>query len=128
MRSRPGLVEPDVYFRIVHIAQVGRNNVPVAPYSEQAVEIAMGPKGAFENSNIGTLKRRVPTDRTVTAVLQVRGTPKPPREPRTPRWFRRLASAGLLLFPHRGNNDIPFRGLHDREELLLFLLGDLELV
>lgn len=59
MRTRPGLVEPEVYFRIVHLAQVGRSGAPVAAYREQTVEIALGPKGSFENDNIGTLTLRV---------------------------------------------------------------------
>ena len=46
MRSRPGWVEPEVYFRIVHAAQDGHNDAPVAAYREQTVEIALGPKGA----------------------------------------------------------------------------------
>ena len=41
--------------------------------------------GAFENGNIGALTRRVPTDRVVTALPPLRGIPKPPKEPRTPR-------------------------------------------
>jgi hypothetical protein len=31
----------------------------VAAYREQTVEIALGPKEAFENGNVGTLTRRV---------------------------------------------------------------------
>jgi len=57
----------------------------VAAYREQTVEIALWPKGAFENGNIGTLMRRVPADWVVSAVPPRRGKPKPPREPRTPR-------------------------------------------
>ena len=47
MRTRPGRVEAEVYFRIVHAAQVGHYGAPVAAYREQSVEIALGPKGAF---------------------------------------------------------------------------------
>ena len=85
MRTRPWWVEPEVYFRIVHLAQVAHSCAPVAAYREQTVEIALEPKGAFENGNIGALTRRVSGDRTVSAVLQVRGNPKPHREPQTPR-------------------------------------------
>jgi hypothetical protein len=49
------------------------------------VEIALGPKGAFENGNIGTLRRRAPPDQLLNAVLPSRGDPKPPPEPKTPR-------------------------------------------
>jgi len=58
-----GYVEPEVWFRIVHLAQEGRIGAPVAPYREQTVEIALEPKGAFENGNIGALMRRVPANR-----------------------------------------------------------------
>ncbi len=44
----------EFYFRIVHIAQGGHNGAPVAPYREQTVEIALGPKLAFKNGKIGT--------------------------------------------------------------------------
>jgi hypothetical protein len=40
----------------------------VAAYREQTVEIALGPKGAFENGNIGALTRQVPADGVVSAV------------------------------------------------------------
>jgi hypothetical protein len=53
MRTGPGWVEPEVYFRIVHVAQDSHNGAPLAAYREQTVEIALGPKGAFENGNIG---------------------------------------------------------------------------
>jgi len=36
-------------FRIVHVALEARNGAPEAAYREQTVEIALGPKGAFEN-------------------------------------------------------------------------------
>ena len=55
-RSTNRQVGPEVWFRIVHLAKVGHNATPVAAYREQKVEIALGPKGAFENANIGTLK------------------------------------------------------------------------
>jgi hypothetical protein len=65
----------------------------VAAYRQQAVEIALGPNGAFENGNIGTLTRRVPADRVVSAVPPRRGLPKPPREPKTPRVVELLRKA-----------------------------------
>jgi hypothetical protein len=40
MRTRPGRVEPEVFFRVVHAAQAGHNGAPVAAYLEQMVEIA----------------------------------------------------------------------------------------
>ena len=84
MRTRPGWVDTEVYFRIIHLAPVGQSGGPVAAYREQTVEIALGPKGAFENGNIGAITRRAPPDLGVSAVLPNRGDPKPPREPKTP--------------------------------------------
>jgi len=40
----------------------------VAAYREQTVEIALGPKGAFQNGIVGALKRRVAPDQTVNAL------------------------------------------------------------
>ena len=51
-RGRPGWAEAEIYFRIVYVALDARNGGPVAAYREQTVEIALGPKGAFENGNI----------------------------------------------------------------------------
>ncbi|OGP37718.1 MAG: hypothetical protein A2X98_02745 [Deltaproteobacteria bacterium GWC2_66_88] len=58
-----GYVEPEVWFRIVHAALENRNDGPGAACYAQTVEIALGPKGAFENGNIGALMRRVPANR-----------------------------------------------------------------
>jgi len=60
-RSTNRQADPEVWFRIVHLAQVGHNGGPVAAYREQTVEIALGPKRAFENDTIGTLTLRVAT-------------------------------------------------------------------
>jgi hypothetical protein len=57
------------------------------------VEIALGPNGAFEDGNVGTLTRRVLADRVVCAVPPRRGGPKPPRESRTPRVVELLRKA-----------------------------------
>lgn len=43
MRTHPGWVEPEVWFRIVHPARSGYNGDPVAAYREQTVEIVFGP-------------------------------------------------------------------------------------
>ncbi len=93
MRTRPSRVEPEVYFRIVHMAGDGCHGAPVATYRRQTVEIAMGPKGAFENGNIGALTRRVATVRVVSAVPLGRGTPKPPKVAKTPRVVELLRKA-----------------------------------
>jgi len=93
MRTRPGWIQPEIYFRIVHAAQNGHSGTPVAAYREQTVEIALGPKGAFENGNIGNLRRRAPLDQVLSALPPGRGDPKPPREPKTPRIVELLRKA-----------------------------------
>jgi len=90
---RENLTEPEVWFRIVHIALQDQNGGPVAAYREQTVEIALGPKGAFINGNIGALTRRVATARVVSAAPPRRGKLKPPKEPKTPRVVEFLRKA-----------------------------------
>ena len=72
----------------------------MATYRKQTVEIALGPRGAFEHGNIGTLTRRVPAARVVSAVPRCLGKPKPRKTPRTPRVVELLRKAiewqGLL--------------------------------
>jgi hypothetical protein len=53
----------------------------VATYREQAVEIALGPKGAFENGNIGALRLRAPPSRVVPSLppCNPAGAPKTSR-------------------------------------------------
>ena len=75
--------EPEVWFRIVHITLDSQNDAPVVADREQTVEIALGPREAFENGNIGTLTHRVPAGVAVSAIAPRRGKPKPPA--RTPR-------------------------------------------
>jgi len=48
--GRTSVAEPEVWFRIVHVAAEGADGPPVAAYREQTVEIALGPKGAFETA------------------------------------------------------------------------------
>ena len=93
IRRGRGRAEPEVWFRIVHITLDRQDGAPAATYREQTVEIALGPKGAFENGNIGTLTRRVPADRVVSAVPPCRGEPKPSKDPRTPRVVELLRKA-----------------------------------
>jgi hypothetical protein len=86
-------VDPEVWFRIVHVAQDGNNGAPVAAYREQTVEIALGPKGAFENGNIGALMRRMLSNKVVSAVMPPRGDPKPQKVAKTPRVVELLRKA-----------------------------------
>ena len=92
-RSTNRQVDPEVWFRIFHFAQVGHHGAPVAAYREETVEIALGPKEAFENGNIGALRRRMLSDKEVSAVLPNRRNPKPLPEPKTPRVVELLRKA-----------------------------------
>lgn len=74
MRFRPGLIEPGVSFRIMHSAQVGHNNVSVATYREQTVEIAVESKGEFKNDPVANVTRRTPFERIVSAISPLRST------------------------------------------------------
>jgi hypothetical protein len=93
MRTPPWWVEPEIYFRVIHAALKGHNDGPMAAYREQTVEIALGPKGAFENGNIGALRRGAPPDQVLSAFPPGRGDPEPPRVPKTPRVVELLRKA-----------------------------------
>ena len=86
---RSSVDDPEVWFRIIHITIDSQNT----NYQKQAVEIGLGPKRAFESSNIGTLTRRVPADRVISAVVPHRGKPKPRKDARTPRVVELLRKA-----------------------------------
>ena len=90
---RASLTEPEIWFKIVHIPPELRDLRPEARDHNQTVEIALGPKRTFEHGHIGTLTRRVPADRVVSAVPPGRGTPKRPQEPKTPRVAELLRKA-----------------------------------
>ena len=90
---RSSAAEPEIWFRIVYITPELWDLGQEATEREQTVEIALGPKGTFENGNIGTLMRRVPADRVLSAVPPWRGKPKRPQEPKTPRVAELLRKA-----------------------------------
>jgi hypothetical protein len=91
--NRPSIGEPQVWFRIVHIAPDGHHQALGDAVREQKVEIALGPKGAFKNGNLGAVMRRVAADRVVSAVPEPRGEPRPRREPKTARVAELLRKA-----------------------------------
>jgi hypothetical protein len=106
-RGRPGWAEPEIWFRIVHVAADGPKGAHVAAYREQTVEIALGPKGAFENGNIGILTRRVPAEHVISALTpkhRDRKPPKPPRAPRVVELFRKALEWQALLQSGRVRN------------------------
>jgi hypothetical protein len=89
--NRNKIAEPEVWFRIVHVTP--ENNSDFSDCQEQTVEIALGPKGAFENGNIGVIKRRVPPDGVVNALPPQLSKPRPQKTPRTPRVAELLRKA-----------------------------------
>ncbi len=91
--NRPSVVQPQVWFRIVHVAPDGHHHALGAAYREQTIEIALGPKGAFEKGNVGAVTRRVVADRVVSALPEPRGRPRPAKEPKTPRVVELLRRA-----------------------------------
>ena len=84
---------PEIWFRIQHVAPDDLNAISGTELHEQFVEIALGPKGAFENGSIGTLKRRVAADRVVNTAMKARRPAKPPKQPQTPRVVELLRKA-----------------------------------
>jgi len=65
----------------------------VAAYREQTVEIALGPKGAFQTGIVGALKRRVAPDQTVNALSAKARNRKPPKASQTPKVVELLRMA-----------------------------------
>jgi len=63
-------VEPEVYFRIVHAAGDSNHIAPGAVYRERTVEIAMGPKGAFDNGAFAAQWRHQSVGNTNPRFLQ----------------------------------------------------------
>ncbi len=87
------VAEPQVWFRIIHVADDGHHRTLGAACREQIVEIALRSKGAFKNGNVGAVTRRVAVDQVVSALPEPRGRPKPPKQPRTPRVVELLGKA-----------------------------------
>ena len=98
--NRRSFAEAQVWFRIVHVAPDGHHRALGDAIREQTVEIALGPKGASKNGNVGAVKRRVSADCVVSALPEPRGRPKPSKEAKTPRVVELLRKAiewqGLL--------------------------------
>ena len=65
----------------------------MAAYRDQTVEIALGPKGAFQTGIVGALKRRVAPDQTVNALSAKARNRKPPKAPQTPKVVEILKTA-----------------------------------
>lgn len=105
-RRGKGMSEPEVYIRIVHATP--EDNGDFSILREQTVEIALGPKVAFENGNAGSFKRRIPSNEVVNAVPPRFSKPKPQKIPKTPRVAELLRKAiewqGLL---ESGDGHIP---------------------
>jgi hypothetical protein len=90
--NRRGVAEPQVWFRIVHVAADGHHRSHGGAIREQTVEIALGPKGTFRNGDVAAVARQVAADRVVSA-LPPRCGWKPPKELKTPRVVELLSKA-----------------------------------
>jgi hypothetical protein len=95
-RGRARHAKPEIWLRVLHVATDscnGASGVPVPAYGEQTAEITLGSKGASKRANLGTVTRRLPADRVVSAVPRPRHPPKPPIEPQAPRVVELLRKA-----------------------------------
>lgn len=87
IRTRLGWAEPEVVFRIIHVALAGgsppQESSPSPTYREQTVEVALGPNPAFQGGSMDRLSRRVPPGQVVNAVPASRRNARPPKAPKT---------------------------------------------
>jgi len=79
-----GVAESQVWFRIVHVAEDGHHRALGDAIREQTVEIALGPKRAFTNGNVGAATRQVGTGQIVSALPEPRGRPVRSKDPSKP--------------------------------------------
>jgi len=103
--NRRGVVEPQVWFRIRHVALESKGGAGRASCCDQPIEVTLGPEGAFKRGNVGGLTRRVAAGRVVSALPRSLGKPKPPKKPKEPRvvgllqmaieWQRQLDSRAI---------------------------------
>jgi hypothetical protein len=93
IRRGRGRTQTEVWFRIRHVALDATDGADDATSCYQTVEVTLRLKGAFKKGNLGTLTRRVPADRVISALPEPRGKPKPPKEPKTPRVVEHLRMA-----------------------------------
>jgi len=86
VRRRSISAEPEVIFRIVHVAlddgSPPTDASPPPSYREQTVEVALGPNPTFRNGGVGALMRRVPLGQVVNAVPPSRRKACPRRPPK----------------------------------------------
>ena len=83
--NRRGVAEPQIRFRIIHVAEDGHHRAVSDAMREQSVEIALGPKGVSKKGNAGVVTREVAAHRVVSPLPEPLGKPKPPKKPKTPR-------------------------------------------
>ena len=85
-------------------------------YREQTVEIALGPKGAFENGNIGALRLRAPPSQVVSPTppeKPAKSTQDPPSSRAPPKSHRVESPPGIRSDSHSGRYRLP-GGHHPR--------------
>lgn len=84
--GRAGWAEPEVVFRVVHVAlDDGPSSTdawPPTPDRDQTVDVALGPNPNFPKGGVAALTRRVPHGQVVNAVPSSRRKAGPPRRPK----------------------------------------------
>ena len=93
--------EPEVWFRIRHVAVGGRRTPPVARFRDQTVEIALGSRKVFETANIGTLTRRMAAKQVVASAPVHRAPPNACRMHKHPESIDSLESRHLGHHPQK---------------------------
>jgi hypothetical protein len=106
-------VDPEVWFRIVHLAHVGNTGAPVVAYHEQIVEIALGPNGAFESGNIGAQRRTKSSMEDSTLRMPI---------------FTFLSFMGSLLVPRDIGQKIPDKLPHAPEIVFPFDISKMPMI
>jgi len=88
--NRTGIAEPEVYFRIVHVTLQDQAG---SAYRQQAVDVALGPEGAFKSGSFRTLRRRALAEPPAGAGPQARRGRRPPRQGKPARVVELLRKA-----------------------------------
>ena len=56
------VAQPEVWFRIIHVAESGHHRPLGHAYRRQTVDVTLGPKGTFKKGNLGVITRREAAD------------------------------------------------------------------
>jgi len=102
--NSPRVAQPEVWFRVLHVAEDGHHCRLDDTCRKQTVEVTLGPKGSFKKGNVGTLTRRVEADRDrATEGDHARSCDADHGrvEPSAPETHRLIAGGCQATHPHR---------------------------